>query len=207
VFCTITDTFSQIFPFFKLIPELRRKILIYVLVEEDAIKVSLTEPFDEIFTFKVISTPSPIHWAKAFLLNKQFYNEALPIAYGLNTFHFESLSRLSLFLEDKETLPLYMKKVTLVYDQTLNDAHCYKLFDIWALLQPEYRKFCTEEHSDTLSNVFQMLPDTPYLTARITVFFDNDRKNIKYFSRPLCLDLLGSPFPTRPALPWRVHSS
>ena len=107
------DTSPQIIPFFKLPVELRRKIFIYILVSEDGIR-QVTSENEENERCIVFSRTSL--FSRTLLLNHKFYDEGLPIAYGLNTFNFESLTYLHIFLVKIKDATKHIEKIMVEID-------------------------------------------------------------------------------------------
>ena len=102
-------------------------------------------------------------FAKALLLNRQFYQESLPIAYGVNTFNFNNALSLSIWLRSIGQSSKYIKNITLEFDMT------QKLCDFICLLDLLQDGRQSEHYRTMVLTIFQRLPKVEKLNIQATL--------------------------------------
>lgn len=180
---------SQIFPFLNLPAELREKILIYALVIEDDIKI-----VDHRRKAVSYSLPTPTAFSKIFLLNRQIYREALPIAYGMNTFHFDDLMTFVHFFLNKFVSAHFVKNIRLELDQSSMAKPLGGFIDVFTLLNRKYNSFITEPLNGNnlmfLHLVLRRLTKVQHLHVKFTTLFNDELQSREYYASIFALMFL-----------------
>jgi hypothetical protein len=172
--------------------ELRENILIYALVLKEDVKIVEgpveSGKFGKIMRRKAKSFSLQVPFTKTFLLSRQFYHEALPIAYGMNTFHFNDLMIFVHFFLDKFVSARFVKKICLEVDQSSMAKPLGGFLDVVTLLSlnRKYHNFLTEpmngNHVHFLDFTLRKLPKVPHLNVKFTTIFNGRSENLKYYA-------------------------
>jgi hypothetical protein len=164
--------------------------LIYTLVHEDDIKLTSKDEQNTRTGNKVTSTSLQNPFSNVFLLSRQFYEEGLPIAYGMNTFHFTDILTLVYFFLDKYVSPNYVKKICVEIDQSRLGKPLSGFIDLWCLLNPNYRSVIIDNHISLFRLLLKKLPKMQHLTAKVTTLSTNKVPSRKYYSSLFALFFL-----------------
>jgi hypothetical protein len=141
------------------------------LIDDDPIKPLIFITGVEKKEYK--KTPKPNSFLSIFLISKLVYNEAFAVAYGKNTFRFDTIQALSFFTRSCKAAPRLMTKVELV---STTCGQYRGMTDLWALLHPLQNSkisptfgFMTSAECG-LYHVLNRMPLLSHLKVRVTVF-------------------------------------
>jgi hypothetical protein len=163
------------------------------LVSEDEIKFSRA-----IVSPPAVTSPSVFdNFSRVFLLNLQFYQEAVPIAYGSNTFSFDSNMALHHFLHPRKNTLRQLRKIALKFDTAVGGTGTYhaKLADLWCLLGPQHHGFRAAIYHKVFNRALELLTRVQQLTVKVVILHNDENRGLEYCPGLFALLFMHQPYP------------
>ena len=152
-------------------------------------------------------------FTRIFLVDRQFYSEARPIAYGRNTFHFNELQDFCYFIQHAgPNNPKLVTKVAigrpLIAKHPILGTHILRTLnnaDVWLLLYPRNSKICANWTSSTATfgqEILAQMPALSHVEIRVAAGLKSAESPGTYYAPRL--SLTGYTDPDDALVPYKV---